>query len=211
MMTYAFAAELIGYVASVLVAISLTMSSILRLRILNLVGAAVFGLYGVLIGSLPVAIVNVFIVFVNIYYLQKMMKSTEYFKTLETDRADTYLNHFLRFHRDDIQRFIPGFQPASTDVNVFVLRDTIPAGLIMGSIAGSTLKVELDYVIPRFRDFKIGRYLFEECADVFTKKGIEEIVTPAGSPKHQAYLERMGFEPATPETYRLRLKGTSAR
>ena len=37
-------AEIIGYIASVLVAISLMMSSILRLRIINLVGASVFAL-----------------------------------------------------------------------------------------------------------------------------------------------------------------------
>jgi|ERR1051325_4597590 hypothetical protein len=50
--------ELIGYVASVLVAISLTMTSILRLRIINLTGSACFTLYGLLIGAYPVAIVN---------------------------------------------------------------------------------------------------------------------------------------------------------
>lgn len=210
-MSYSVVAELIGYAASILVAISLTMSSILRLRILNLIGAAVFGIYGVMIGSLPVAVVNVFIVFVNIFYLQRMLKTTEYFQTLETDLKDRYLNHFLRFHRDDIRKFMPDFEPTSADLSVFVLRDTIPAGLLVGTIDGSMLRITLDYVIPRYRDFKIGRYLFEECSDVFTEKGIREIVTPAGTPAHASYLERLGFEPIDSGEYRLRLATSGKR
>lgn len=38
--------ELVGYIASALVAMSMLMTSILRLRIVNLVGSTVFGVYG---------------------------------------------------------------------------------------------------------------------------------------------------------------------
>jgi hypothetical protein len=45
--------ELIGYAASVLVAVALTMRSVLRLRLINLVGAATFTVYGLLIHAYP--------------------------------------------------------------------------------------------------------------------------------------------------------------
>ena len=54
--------ELIGYLASVLVALSLTMRSILRLRLINLLGAAFFTVYGLLITAYPVAFLNGLIV-----------------------------------------------------------------------------------------------------------------------------------------------------
>ena len=44
-----------GYLASVLVVISLMMRSIVRLRWINLVGAACFTAYGILISAYPVA------------------------------------------------------------------------------------------------------------------------------------------------------------
>lgn len=66
--------EIVGYTASVLVAISIMMKSIVKLRIVNLIGSLVFGTYGVLIGAIPVAFVNYFISVVNIYYLVKMYK-----------------------------------------------------------------------------------------------------------------------------------------
>lgn len=63
--------EVIGYVASAIIAVSLTMSSIVKLRVLNLLGAFLFGTYGVFISSIPVALVNYFIATVNIFYLWK--------------------------------------------------------------------------------------------------------------------------------------------
>jgi hypothetical protein len=38
--------ELIGYAGSILIVISLAMSSIIKLRVINLMGAITFGVYG---------------------------------------------------------------------------------------------------------------------------------------------------------------------
>lgn len=65
--------EIVGYIASALVAVSLMMSSIFRLRVINLVGAALFTVYGLLIGAYPVAAMNLFIVLIDLYYLRDMV------------------------------------------------------------------------------------------------------------------------------------------
>jgi GNAT superfamily N-acetyltransferase len=186
--------ELLGYAASVLVAISLMMSSILRLRVINLIGALAFALYGWLIGSIPVTAVNLFIVVINVYYLQGMLRSREYFRLLELSPDSEYLRYFLSFHSAQIQRFNPEAATAgAADVNLLVLRDVVPAGLLMGDIEGSTLRVKIDFVIPQYRDFKVGRFLFSECASNFRERGIREIVSAGGSIEHARYLEKMGF------------------
>lgn len=63
--------ECLGYVASVLVAISFLMKSMNKLRFVNMVGAICFVIYAVAINAIPVALINFFIVCVNIYYLTK--------------------------------------------------------------------------------------------------------------------------------------------
>jgi hypothetical protein len=63
--------EMIGYLASVLVAISLMMRSLTKLRVINLSGSLLFAVYGFLIGAYPVAALNAFIVGVNVFYLWK--------------------------------------------------------------------------------------------------------------------------------------------
>ncbi|SHI23068.1 YgjV family protein [Ferrimonas marina] len=64
--------EWVGYLASILVAISLMMSNIKALRWWNMAGAALFVAYGTAISAIPVALVNGFIVLINIYYLYKI-------------------------------------------------------------------------------------------------------------------------------------------
>ena len=50
--------ELIGTIASVMVLISFTMNGEKRIRIVNIVGAILFVIYGVLINSFSVAFLN---------------------------------------------------------------------------------------------------------------------------------------------------------
>ena len=73
-MDTAYVFEMLGYSASVLVAISLMMQSVVKLRTINLVGAILFSIYGVMIGAFPVAFLNGFIAVANIYYLHQMYR-----------------------------------------------------------------------------------------------------------------------------------------
>ena len=69
--------EWVGYLASVVVAISLMMSNIKKLRWWNLIGAALFVAYGMAIGAYPVALVNFFIVLIDTYYLVKLYREAD--------------------------------------------------------------------------------------------------------------------------------------
>lgn len=61
--------EGLGYLASVLVAISFLMKSINKLRFVNLIGSICFVIYAGAINAIPVALINLFTVCVNVYYL----------------------------------------------------------------------------------------------------------------------------------------------
>jgi hypothetical protein len=200
--------EIIGYIASLLVALSLTMRSILRLRLINLAGAVFFTIYGLLIRAYPVAAVNAFIIVINLYYLYQMLATREFFRLLEVRPEDEYLHEFLAFYADDIRHSHPGFAPAPepTQVAFFVLRNMVPAGLLIGELHdGDQLYVRLDYAIPGYRDLKIGRFLYQEHAADFRARGIRQICTAPGAPVHQRYLRQMGFQPSGPDLYCLEL------
>ncbi|MEM9953662.1 MAG: GNAT family N-acetyltransferase [Chloroflexota bacterium] len=189
--------EVIGYVASALVAISLLMTSILRLRIINIIGAVIFVVYALLIGSYPVAVVNFVIVLINLYQLNKLFRLEDEFRLLDNDTNSSYLQQFVDFHRDEIEKFYPQFFNTALDDNhfvVFVLRNMLPVGLFIASkpIDGRAV-VKLDYVIPNYRDFKVGQYLYRQKADVFKSEGIRELISYSGNDAHEKYLQRMGF------------------
>ena len=64
--------EWIGYAASIAVAISLTMTAIVKLRIINSIGCLLFVVYGLYLKAYPVALANAIIVLINIYNLYKL-------------------------------------------------------------------------------------------------------------------------------------------
>lgn len=192
--------ELIGYIASILVAASLMMSAIVKLRVVNMIGAFTFAIYGVLIGSIPVAAMNGFIVLINIYYLVKIVSDKEYFHLLETQKNESYLLAFLNYYRESIQTAQPGFSfDKEYNFSLFILRDMVPAGLLLGELnQDKTLMIHLDFVIPDYRDFKIGQYLFTQNRAYFRNHGVESIVSAAGNSDHNRYLEKMGFRKTGP-------------
>ncbi len=63
--------EWVGYAASLGVLVSFLMKDIKVLRIVNSVGCTLFVAYGLMLGSIPIIVTNVAILFVNAYYLFK--------------------------------------------------------------------------------------------------------------------------------------------
>lgn len=186
--------EILGYLASALVAVSLMMKAIVKLRIINLFGSIFFMIYGIIIGAYPVACVNGFVAFINIYYLFEIFTAKEYFSILEVKPDSDYLKMFLNYHLEDITKYITTFTLDQVDkCNVFfVLRNTIPAGLVcFDNKNDNSVFVKLDYVIPGYRDFKTGNFVYNK---ILKERNIKKIYSSSENKMHQRYLEKMGFE-----------------
>jgi len=186
---------LIGYVGSALVVASLAMRSILKLRLIGLAGAITFVAYGYLIGAWPIVWTNVVIVIIHLHFLREIRRTDEYFKVLEVRRESNYLRYFLDHFAEDIEAAWPGFEfePEDNVLTLFILRDLVPAGLFVAkALDEDTLQLELDYAIPGYRDFKIGRYLYSKGA--LRKRGYASIVAETNGDRAADYLMKMGFE-----------------
>lgn len=191
--------EILGYASSLLIAVSLMMSNIFKLRIINLVGAFIFAIYGALIGAIPVAAVNGFIAVIDVYYLWQMSRRKEYYRTFEIAHTAPFLHHFLQFRANDILKFFPDFNWAREQKKspscVFMLRDTNPTGAFIYQIRRKSVIVKLDYVIPEYRDMKNSRYLFTVLNERFRRAGLTEYrVEGVHADAHREYLVALGFE-----------------
>jgi len=187
--------EMIGYIASVVIAVSLMMKKIRKLRWYNLIGAGLMSAYGFMLGSLPVALLNLFIAFVDIYYLWQMYGKKEYYKLLEMPADRVYLEYFLNFYKEDIKRYFPNFdfQVKEENMHLVVLRNLIPAGLMIACQKDECLHIDIEYVIPEYRDNKIGDFLFNKQQEYFFRKGIKCFITDPHSESFEKYLKYMGF------------------
>ena len=186
----------IGYIASAIIAVSLSMNSIVKFRWINLIGAMTFSTYGFLIGALPVGFLNGLITCIDIYYLIIIYNKKEIFETLEIRPDNKYLLRFLEFHNKEIQKFFPGFtyKPEMNTISFFILRNMAVTGLFLAHREDdNVLKVGLDYVIPEYRDFKNGRFIYLRLRKKFIDDGFTTVMASGNSDKYTKYLKKIGF------------------
>ncbi len=199
--------ELVGYAGSTLIVISLTRKSILKLRVFGLAGAVVFLVYSTLIQAYPIAIVNVVIIFIHGFFLRTLLSTRkEYFTVLRVHKDSQYLLRFLEFHADEIHVYQPGFAyvPSDDQIRVFILRDLVPAGLFIGRVcADGSIEIKLDFVIPSYRDFNAGKFLYSTRSGVFANPRCDMAWSETGTDRHEEYLKRMGFVASTSEDGRV--------
>jgi hypothetical protein len=191
--------DVLGYVASALVVVALSMTSVVRLRIVSLCGSVTFFVYGMLIESVPIMITNVSIALINVWFLRKEFGSgRRHGRDLSVShiRADSpFLAGFVSYHLRDIHRFQPDFRlPIGNDILTMLLnREGLPVGVLVGRRSGSILTIDLDYVLGPYRDSGIGRWLYGPGLAVFRADGITELRSAGDTDAHRKYLQRVGF------------------
>ncbi len=187
--------ELIGYAGSVLVVLSFTMRRIVPLRFVSVAGAIITSAYGLLIHAWPVLITNLIIVCIHAWYLYREFTTSHEFDLVPVEADAPFLTDFLSGHMPDIRKSQPDFtENLPNDVAYVYMRDGMPAGALLGSRQDDRLNVHLDYVLPAFRDSRLGRWLYEKGGSrPLRSAGLHEIAARAGTDTHRRFLESMGF------------------
>lgn len=196
--------EWFGYLASLIILISLITNSILKLRWINLVGASLFAIYGFLLGSIPVAVMNGGIVIINMYYLKKMYTSKEYFHLLELKPNSNFFIHFIEFYKDDLIKSFnkSDYKMEEGMVGFYILRNMVTAGVFLAKKrSDSELEIVLDYAVAEYRDSKTGLYVYEKHREFFINNGYKKLYVVSPGESHIKYLIRMGFEKTSSNEY----------
>ena len=186
----------IGYSASVIIALSMTLNSIVKFRWVNFAGSLTFSIYGFLIGSLPVGFLNGFIVLVDAYYLFLIYSKKDVFEILWVRPDNRYLLRFIDFHKQDIDKYFHSFdyKPDGDTVSYLILRNMAVAGLFIArKTEEKTLEVEIDYVLPEYRDFKNGKFVYYWLSKQFAENGYTKVFASSESKKYNQYLLKLGF------------------
>lgn len=188
--------EVIGWVGSAILVVSLLQTNLRRLRLINLIGCVILVAFNAALGVWPMVGLNVVLAVINLYYLIQFARqrhdATKY-EILSVDGDDTYLRHVVRIHEADIRRFNPGWvhDPFAADDAYLVLQGDETVGVvIVREEAPGEAQVVLDYVTERYRDRSPGEFVFGESGP-FRGGKYRLVRTPAGmvSP----YYDRLGF------------------
>lgn len=190
--------QVLGWIGSALLIISLLQTRVLRLRILNTVAAAVLVVFNALVEVWPMTVMNVVIVGINLWQIARLRSAAhpEGYTLLEVDPTDEYLRHVLRVHERGIREFYPDFifDPAAQGAAFLILRGDETAGVVLlqdGDSPG-VAQLDLDYVTPKYRDFTPAEFVYERSG-WFADHGYERVVAPDGMSPDDPYLPRLGY------------------
>ncbi len=204
--------EWIGYLGSILVAISLMMKNIYHLRRINFVGAAIFSFYGYLVSAYPVVLLNGFIALVDLYYLIHINKEKENFSLMPVlDATHPYLTKFLEYYQKDIKKFFPEFSFTNLEglKCFFILRNMMPVGIfIYERTPDDEIVIKLDYAIPHYRDNKNGRFLIYAQSKFLLERGVKKMIAYSTVRAHQRYLQKIGFKRVAENKFELKIPAT---
>ena len=194
------AVELFGYCASALIAYSLTRDSIVKLRWFNLFGASSFCIYGIIIGALPVALLNGFIAMTNVVFLRRMFLNAEqHFSIIQVSLPSNYVEFFLNYHQDEINQLFPRFFKQAHKMGreyYFMMENTEVVGILSGfTMEDGRFMVDFDFVIPAYRDCKLGEFVMGSGQHLQKLTQYTDIVAKADSVEHESYLSRIGYSP----------------
>lgn len=187
-----------GYLASVLLAISLLVNNDIKFRWLNTCGGLSFIVYGILVHAFPIILTNSILLLINIYRLVKIYTTMEDFDLIEFKGEEKLMTKFLDFYKKDMDNYFPGFdmKGSAADIRFVVIRDIVIANVFVASLQpDGTALVQLNYTVPKYRDYKVGRFLFEKEKRFLQSKGVRCIAyKKVHNPQHEKFLKVMGFK-----------------
>lgn len=185
--------EIFGIVSSIVILISLSMTSIIKLRLINLVGCTLFAFYGYMIGSFSTMFMNVGIALMNLYYLRKLYAIKDSYEIVRAERESDYFKLFIEKNAGDIDKFFSRESLNQSQEMYYLLRNNYTVGILGWKVDKNDVEITIDYVTERFRDYTFGKYIFEEQLEMFKKKGYGRVVQKTENPLHQNYLKKIGF------------------
>ncbi|MFN8242410.1 MAG: YgjV family protein [Ferruginibacter sp.] len=191
-------APYLGYLASLMLIIALLVTNDIKFRWFNTAGNVAFIIYAIVLHALPVLLTNTILLGINLFHLVRIYRHQENFDLIEFSGEEKLATKFTSFYRQDIASYFPAFEQEGLKgrLNFVVLRDLVIANMFSATLReNGDAEIFLNYTLKKYRDYKVGRFIFEKEKKFLQSKGIKRIVYyNVPNKNHAAFLEVMGFE-----------------
>ncbi len=182
--------EIAGYLGSALVIVSMLMTSVVKLRVINMIGSVIFAAYALCIHSYPTAAMQGALIIINIVNLRKLLNTKKEYSIVKQSGPQAFSDFFISHNKDDIKKIFPDFVEVQAADKVYLIcNHSDCAGILVASKSDNTLTVSLDYTTPAYRDTSVGKFLYKTLKE----EGIEKLRANAPVELHAKYLLKMGF------------------
>lgn len=189
------APEFILYVFAALLAagISVELNKIIRqIHLLLCISVTAVSFYS---GYIAAGIFCFGILAGDIYILSGIMNKNDLYSILQVRGSNEYLGAFIEYYKREIYHFSP-FYKRNPDSTCFLILNNIEViGIFIVTVHDrKTLYIDLDFVIPSYRNNTVGKFLFYDNIGFFKDLGYDKIQTVCLNKYHEKYLLKMGFQ-----------------
>jgi len=198
------AIQILGYAASLIVFISLMMKSLAKLRVLNAAGSLLFVVFALATDSLPTAFLNLGIVVIDVFYFIRMTRVKDNFEIMTVQKDNEIVRRFYRTNKKELDALFGEASFVKSEKIALFFRNDDIAGLLAyssvvlpqsdSSVPESAAEILIDFVVPKYRDFAVGRHFFVKDVSFWKEQGYTCLLSNVPDKRHIPYLERLGFE-----------------
>ncbi len=179
--------EIFGYIGTALVIISMLMTSVVKLRVINICGSTISMIYAIFGRAWPIVLLNASLVAINVFQLLRMRLSHSKCSFVKTDMRDKNLAYFMFLYSDDIIKHFPDYNfrnDEGKEAHLVYYGGEI-AAILIGKRHSEEFQAEIDYVAPKFRDFSVSKQLYKRLKT----SGVSKLTVPFAND----YLLKHGY------------------
>ena len=192
--------EAVGWIGSAVLVISLLQTRVMRFRVLNLASCVVLIGYNAAVEVWPMAAMNVVLVGINIWAISRLTRErhdARAYDAVPIATDEPFLRHLLTRHAADVAAFNPDLPAEVVDIadHAFLVStgdQVVGVVLTRDGAEQDEQLVVLDYVLPAFRDFTPGEFVFRTDGP-FAELGTRRVVASPGMTSSERYLRAIGF------------------
>lgn len=191
--------EIIGWVGSILVVVSLMIPSVRKFRILNLTGSLIATVYNAYFGIWPYMVMNGAIVLINVYWLWRLYRcdseGERVYEVVGTSGEAPVVQRFVERNHQDILRAYPQFSAeslGSASVFLVLYQEEIVGVIALQATVEGRCRIVLDFVTERFRDLTPGKHVYSD-RELFAGIAATEVEISPDTTSDVGYFKRLGF------------------
>ncbi|MBO1753246.1 hypothetical protein J4G33_15670 [Actinotalea sp. BY-33] len=192
--------EAIGWFGSAFLVFSIMQTRVMRFRVLNTTACVILIGYNAAIGVWPMVAMNVALTVINLWIIVRLLRErhdSRAYDVVPMAADEPFLAHLLDRHAADVAAFNPGLTPEAvrSAEHAFVVSTGDQVVGVVLSRAGDhpgEQQVVLDYVLPAYRDFTPGEFVFRPGGP-FAALGTRRVVASPGMQASERYLRAVGF------------------
>ena len=171
--------EIFGYIGTGVVIISMLMTSVTMLRVINVCGGVISLIYAAYCNAWPIVLLNGTLVTINITQLILAHFRKSKLNDVKTDAENADLAYFRFVNSDDINKAFPNYNFHISEGNEahLVCHEGEVTAILIGKRRGDKIDVDIDYAVPKHIEMSSLNHMYKKLVS----DGVRELCIPFDS------------------------------